>query len=141
MSSQIHDRYGKRLVQAIAGGKFVDSGDLVRIQYGGGMSANIDGVVKDCCAIEIESRVAKQVRGALLDLLCHPLSKKLLVLIPVHMNDPEATAEHCKEILKRFMKKGERADVVLLRGTGDDPKPEEDRKLIEEALKRLGCFG
>jgi hypothetical protein len=97
--------------------------------------------VKDCCAIEIESRVAKQVRGALIDLLYHPLTKKLLILIPVHMNNPEGTAEHCREILNKYITEGERADVVLLRGTGHNPKPEEDGKLVEQALKRLGCLG
>jgi hypothetical protein len=128
-------------MKAIVGDKFVDSGDLVRVQYQGGISAAIDGVVNDCCAIEIESRVAKQVRGALVDLLCHPLTKKLLVLIPEHMNNPEGTAEHCKDILSRFSREGQHAEVVLLQGTGYYPKPDEDEILIEQALKQLGCLG
>lgn len=140
MSRQIHDKYGKRLIRTIAGSKFIDSGDLVRIQYQGDISATIDGVIKGCCAIEIESRVAKQVRGALVDLLTHPLTKKLLILIPAHMNDPEGTAEHCREILDRYKDDSEQIEVVLLRGTGHDPKPDEDKGLIEQALKRVGCL-
>jgi hypothetical protein len=138
---QVHDRYGKKLVNAAVGKRFVDSGDLVRFEYGGGVSATIDGVIRDCCAIEIESRVAKQVRGALLDLLNHPLKRKLLILIPAHMYDPEATAEHCRLILERYKRSEEQIEVILLRGTGYDQRLEEDGKLIEEALRRLGCLG
>lgn len=141
MSTQIHDKYGKKLIRAIIGDKFVESGDMVRVEYQGDISATIDGVITGCCAIEIESRVAQQVRGALLDLLYHPLNKKLLILIPAHMYDPEGTAEHCREILNRYRKDGEVVEVVVLRGTGHDPKPEEDRRLVEQALKRLGCLG
>jgi hypothetical protein len=105
------------------------------------VSATIDGVIMDCCAVEIESRVAKQVRGALLDLLNHPLKRKLLILIPAHMYDPEATAEHCRLILERYKRSEEQIEVILLRGTGYDQRPDEDGKLIEEALRRLGCLG
>jgi hypothetical protein len=141
MGQQIHDKYGKSLIRTIARSKFVDSGDLVRVQYQGGISATIDGVITGCCAIEIESRVAKQVRGALLDLLYHPLTKKLLILIPAHMSDPEGTAEHCREILDRYRRDDEHIEVVLLRGTGHEPKPDEDRRLIGQALRRVGCLG
>jgi len=99
MSTRIHDKYGKDLMRAVVGDGFVDSGDAVRVLYRGGTSAAIDGVVNGCCAVEIESRVAKQVRGALVELLCHPLTKKLLVLIPEHMNNPEGTADTAKKFL------------------------------------------
>jgi len=86
--------------------------------------------------------MAKQIRGALLDLLNHPLTKKLLVLIPAHMYDRGVgTAEHCREILTRYRRDGEQIEVVALRGIGHDPKPDEDRRLIEQALRRLGCLG
>jgi hypothetical protein len=140
MNMRIHEKYGKALMKAVAGDGFVDSGDVVRVRYRGGISANIDGVLNGCCAVEIESRVEKQVRGAVIDLLCHPLAKKLLVLIPEHMNNPEGTAEMSREILDRFNREGERSEVVLLRGTGNYPKPDEDRRLIEQALKILGCL-
>jgi len=122
------------------GNKFVDRGDLVRVGYPGGISATIDGVITGCCAIEIESRVPKQVRGALIDLLSHPLPKKLLILIPAHTYNPEGTAEHCRAILDRYRKNSDQIEVVLLQGTGHDQKPDEDRGLIEQALRRLGCL-
>ena len=101
MKSQIHDKYGKKLLREIVGFRFIDKGRLVEVDYGGGITSRIDGVIDDC-AIEIESRVAKQVRGALLDLLEHPYPKKLLILIPKHMNNPEATAKHCEYILNKY---------------------------------------
>jgi len=139
MSTRIHDKYGKKLMRTIEGNKFVYSGDAVKVQYRG-VSATIDGIVNGCCAVEIESRVEKQVRGAVVDLLCHPLTKKLLILIPEHMNNPEGTAEMAIDILDRHMRETDRSEVVLLRGTGNYPKPEEDRRLIEQALKLLGCL-
>jgi hypothetical protein len=139
MSGQVHDRYGKKLMKAIAGATFVDSGNSVRVQYAGQVSAIIDGVLEGYCAIEIESRVSKQVRGALIDLLSHPLPNKLLILIPAHAYNPLGTAEHCAEILNRYRKPDERVEVVLLTGTGHNPRPLEDKALIKQALKRLGC--
>jgi hypothetical protein len=41
-------------------------------------SARIDGTVAGMVAVEIKSRVPKQVRGALLDLIMHSFTKKLL---------------------------------------------------------------
>ncbi len=54
------------------------------------------GVVGEDCAIEIEARVDKQVRRALVDLLLHHCSKKLLVLIPAWMNRPAKSKEQCE---------------------------------------------
>ena len=105
MSGQIHDNYGKTLVREIAAGRFISKGKSVRVNYGGNVSATIDGVIENCCAIEIESRTTKQVRGALLDLIEHPLPKKLLILIPAYMYNPENTVKHCLYILNRYKQK------------------------------------
>ena len=76
-SKQIHDSYGRELLREILGSRFInDTDDLVKVDYGTYISAFIDGVINNCCAIEIESRVDKQLRGALLDLLEHKLPKK-----------------------------------------------------------------
>lgn len=127
------------LFREIVGANF-DSGDSTRVLYEGGITAVIDGTINGDCAVEIESRVDKQIRGALIDLLCHSFPKKLLVLIPAHMNNPERTAIHCKEVLYRFKKPNEQVEIVLLQGSGDYPNPTEDKKLIENALKKLGCL-
>lgn len=139
MSTQIHDSYGKRLLKAVVGDRFVLRGRETKVDFRG-VTGSIDGVVKECCAVEIESRVAKQVRGALVDLLEHRLSKKLLVLIPAHMHDAEATAKHCTYILEKYASKGAVVKVVLLKGTGHVPRDSEDTQLIRQALEDLGCI-
>ena len=63
-----HDAYGKHVMRKATQGAFCDSGPQVRVNLGNGSFARIDGVVCDI-AIEAESRVSKQVRGALVDLL------------------------------------------------------------------------
>lgn len=77
-----HDEYGKRVMRQAVGSDFVDCGAAVYIDYGVGGPARIDGAIGDEVAVEIESRVSKQVRGAVLDLVCHRCPKKLLVLCP-----------------------------------------------------------
>jgi hypothetical protein len=99
-----HDEYGKRVLQQATEGIAVHYGKPVEIDYGAGQPARIDATVGDI-AVEIESRVSKQVRGALLDLICHSHPKKLLVLLPVHMSNPEITAEQCRNIMNRFCRK------------------------------------
>ena len=139
MGEQIHDKYVKGLLEEVARNLFVSKGPDVKVNYQGAISASIDGVIKDCCAIEVESRVAKQVRGALVDLLEHRLPKKLLILVPAHMNNPEATAQHCEYILEKYKQQGSMTKVILLKGTGNNPK-EEDKSLIEDTLKEMDCF-
>ncbi len=58
MKSQIHDKYGKKLLREIVGFRFIDKGRLVEVDYGGGITND--------CAIEIQ----------VLDLLEHPYPKK-----------------------------------------------------------------
>jgi hypothetical protein len=87
-------------------------------------------------AVEIEARVAKQVRGAVLDLICHAYPQKLLVLLSVHALNPALTAEQCRFILKRFVDP-DNFRVVVLSGTGVNPLLERDAELVREALSEL----
>ncbi len=136
----VHEDYGKSLLRKVAGVRFVDWRDEVVVPYEGGTSGRIDGVIEGGCAVEIESRVDKQIRGALLDLLMHPFNKKLLVIVPVHMHNPTNTRKQCEGILRQLKRPGQEAKVVLLKGTGDEPCEAEDRKLIEDALRELRCM-
>lgn len=133
-----HAEYGRRLLVNAAGEHFTDDWEATLVEYRGGTSAHIDGVIGDDCAIEIESRVAKQVRGALIDLLLHRCSKKLLVLIPAWINQPEKCKEQCEDILSRLKRASDEVRVVLLRGTGDNPMAEVDKALLKTALLDLG---
>ena len=132
-----HDSYGKTVLRKAAGDLFRDWGSEVQVSYGTKGGATIDGVVGNSIAVEIESRVPKQVRGAVLDLICHAYSKKLLVLIPVHMSNPELCAEQCRNILVRFVK-FEDYRVVVLAGTGSVDALESDAQVVRGALAELG---
>ena len=137
--AQQHDRYGKQVLQQAAGSAFEQYGASIEIDYGAGRPARIDGTVAGEVAVEVESRVGKQVRGAVLDLLCHSLSKKLLLILPVHMSDAEATATQCRKILGRFIPTKE-FRVVVLSGHGSSPRIKQDVRAVRHALGELGAI-
>jgi hypothetical protein len=91
-------------------------------------------------AVEIEARAAKQIRGALLDLICHPLPKKLLAIIPAHAQNPELTATQCRFILRRFVEE-DTFRVVVLTGTGVDERLDADTEIVRAALQDLAVEG
>lgn len=132
-----HDDYGKRVVQLATDGAVEQSGRQVEVDYGAGLPARIDAAVAGNIAIEVESRTSKQVRGAVLDLICHPYPKKLLLLLPVHMANPEVTAKQSENILARFFAR-DAFIVLLLRGRGDMPNFAYDVALVKNALAQLG---
>lgn len=131
-----HDDYGKRVLLRATNGNVIHYGPPVKVYLGAGI-ARIDGVVGGDIAIEVESRTSKQVRGAVLDLICHPYPKKLLLLLPVHMNNPQEMAEQCQHIMARFLPPM-LFRVLLLRGSGNDPHEEQDAILASDALAELG---
>ena len=131
-----HDDYGKHILRESVGGVFDAYGASVEVDYGAGMPARIDGTVAGKVAVEVESRVAKQVRGALLDLLCHDYPKKLLLLLPVHMSNAETTAHQCRSALRRLLAETD-FRVVVLHGHGSNPMLKEDVSLVRAALREL----
>ena len=133
---QPHDAYGKHVMREATQGAFCDSGLQVRVNLGDGSFASIDGVVRDV-AIEIESRVSKQVRGALVDLLLHSAPKKLLVLLPAHMSNPELCARQCRFVLERLAKPEHRYRVLVLSGHGNAPQLEADVALVCRTLEDM----
>jgi hypothetical protein len=131
-----HDEYGKQVLAKATEGAAKQYGPSVEIDYGAGQPARIDGTIGETIAVEIESRVSKQVRGAVLDLICHPYPKKLLVLLPVHMSNPAVTAAQCRTILGRFCAP-DFFHVIVLKGSGDNPQLEEDVTLLLAGLRQL----
>ncbi|HYA43261.1 MAG TPA: hypothetical protein VEF34_18310 [Syntrophobacteraceae bacterium] len=115
-------------------------GTSVQVDYGSGQPARIDGTVGGNIAVEVESRVSKQIRGAVLDLICHPYPKKLLVLLPVHMSDPEIAASQCRHIMSRFLEQSDFRVVVLV-GHGYRDAIKTDASRVTEALSQLGFTG
>ena len=136
MADQAHDVYGKSVLRAAAGSGLCEYGPDIEVDYGTPSRARLDGAVGDV-AIEVESRTSKQVRGAVLDLVLHPYPKKLLILLPVHMSNPELCANQCRHALGRFVA----ADcfrVVVASGHGHNPKLAADTALVRAALGELG---
>lgn len=131
----VHDMYGKSVLRIAAGSAFQEYGPAVFTPYGDRGGATIDGVLGTSIAVEIESRVSKQVRGALLDLICHPFPKKLLVLLPVHM-DASLCAAQCMHILDRFIEK-QSYRVVVLCGSGHAAAVQTDVARVKQAVADL----
>ncbi len=129
------DEYGKRVLYDATEGRATLNGRSVEIDYGAGPPTRVDATVGDI-AVEIESGVSKQVRGAVLDLICHPYPKKLLVLLPDHMNDGGITAEQCRNILERLCPNGS-FRVLLLKGSGSAPRLTEDTTIMAAILADL----
>ena len=132
-----HDDYGKRILRESAGGAFEADGPSVEIDYGAGLPARIDGTIAGRVAVEIESRTAKQVRGAVLDLLCHTYPKKLLLILPVHMSNAETTARQCRTAFQKFLAESD-FRVVVLRGHGSNEKVIQDTNIVRSALREFG---
>lgn len=131
----VHDDYGKAVLR-LADDTVDLHGPAVAIELGDGGIARIDGALRREVAIEVESRTAKQVRGAILDLLLHAAPKKLLILVPKHMQNPAACREHCSNILRRFVLDHDYR-VVLLEGTGEAQRLEPDAVIVRQALAEL----
>ena len=82
----IHDGYGKAVMSRLLGTRW-SSDDYRRSIAEAGVRADLDGVItaKNSpaveCAVEIEARVYKQIRGSIVDLALHPAPRKLLLVI------------------------------------------------------------
>lgn len=142
MSARVsHDAYGKRVLHLAADPNFDGSREACRVDYGGAQKTGgfIDGTARGCVAIEVESRTSKQVRGAVLDLICHPFPKKLLVLIDVHAYNTELLSQQCANIFDRFepFVLAGSYRVVTLKGNGANDCCEEDAARVKSALNDL----
>jgi hypothetical protein len=129
-----HYEYGYQVLQAATEGRATLNGPPVEIDYGPGPPAHVCATVGEI-AIEIE-KTEKQIRGAVLDLICHAHPKKLLVLMPDHMTSRGITAEQCRTILKRFCSEGCFC-VMVLRGSGNMPRLADDAADMAAVLADL----
>jgi hypothetical protein len=133
----VHDEYGKQIMRAAVGKAYRDGGGSVQVNYSAGQPARIDGMIGNEIAVEIESRVSKQIRGAVLDLICHRYPKKLLVILPVHMSDAEIAALQCRHIMARFLQP-KNFCVLVLEGSGNKAAIASDAERLRRALHELG---
>jgi len=145
-----HDEYGKRLFADILVKRWITRLDDKRFVQMGGVRAGLDAIIlsEDLahvqCAVEIEAKTYKQMRGAMLDLAWHPAPRKLFVVILAQpqIGSEEKARAHCMFVWERLTK-GQSIpfELTVLKGTGADPMKETDRQLLAEALKKLGLLG
>jgi hypothetical protein len=131
------DRYGKEELRAAASDAFIHCGPSVLVNYGDSRPCRIDGTVGDRIAVEVESRYAKHIRGAVLDLLVHPYPQKLLILLPDNIFGSADFAYQCTQALGLFLAR-ERFEVILLARPGESGNFERDVESVRAALKELG---
>jgi hypothetical protein len=123
------DTYAKEVLRAIASEAFVYNGPSVLVNYGDGRPCRIDGTVGGSHRSRSGTGYAKQVRGAVLDLLVHPY--------PKHMYDSATCAYQCKLAFGHFLAP-ERFRVVVLNETHTNGNLDADTKLVRSALSDLG---
>jgi hypothetical protein len=132
----VHDGYGKRvLLKATNGAASIFRTPAHAVNYGAGQ-AQIDVVVEDI-AVEIAASTGKQVRASVLDLICHPYQKKLLVLMPSVSQMTSGTAQQCDNIIARFCPNTP-FRVIVIRGSGNNPQLDHDGAIVASALAELG---
>lgn len=137
----VHDQYVKELLEKIFRSNYRTQKDYTYVKYAEG-SAQIDGVItfpEDEIAVEIESCTAKQVRGAILDLFFHRARKKLLIIVPEHMYNPQALKKDAEYILNTLRKIRPEIEfkIIILKGSGNDRRQDEDLRIPRDAIAEL----
>ena len=141
------DTYYKSLLSEILGNRWRCQFDFHahrKVQIGP-ICADLDGVIVDergsvICAVEIESRNAKQIRGSMLDLALHSAPKKLLLIDPSNIKRGKSMDErvrdcqlHFDEVWRRLQPVNPgQIEIVVLDRNG--------KSLVSAALERLGIL-
>jgi hypothetical protein len=143
-----HDEYGKKLLAEILGSRWSSTSPQRSIAWGP-VRADLDGIIKTpdgksaLCAVEIEAKVYKQIRGAMLDLANHPAPKKLLVIIRAQkaLGSEDKIRGHCEDVWKEigYDNPGD-FKLVVLKGTGKLQAPDADKELLVRGLCELGVI-
>ena len=136
-SPRIHEEYGRQILSMVAGATFDALGEDTLIDYGAGRRSQVTGVIDGSIVVKVESGTPKEIRNGVLDLICHRLPKKFLIIIPVHTSNPEIAATQCQNIMSRFLPFGD-FRVLVVAGSGKDPRPDQDSELVRSAIKDLG---
>ena len=131
--------YGKQVINEATEGLARFYGGSVEVSFGAGMPVHVAAAVGDI-AVEIGAGASRALRGTVLDLICHPSAKKLLLLVPDQLVNTAATAEQCRNILGRFCPAG-CFRVVVLKGNGGAPNLVEDAATVAGVLSGLRAGG
>jgi hypothetical protein len=131
--------YGQQVLQAATEGRAALYGPSVEIDYGAGLPAHVFATVGNI-VIDIESKVEKQLRGAVLDLLFHSYPKKLLILVTDQTTIREVAAEQCRHIMRRFIPESS-FRVLVLKGSSSSARLSDDAADLAAVLADLGNGG
>ncbi len=143
-----HDSYGKRLIANVVGqGWSADS--YARSITLEGIRADLDGIIRTPdlktveWAVEIETRLPKQLRGTIVDLALHPAPNKLLILIemPPQLPDAAKAARHLKHVWQRLMgSEFGRFEIVVLPGIWSTDREKQHEAILRNELTNLGIL-
>ena len=129
----IHDKYGKKVMQRAFGKTFNPNPGPISFGIDAG-TFKIDGIIGEDIAVEIESLASKQARGAIVDIICHPFPKKLVVLIEKYGN--KYTENQCRVLLDKFAPDVVK-QVITLHGSGTNEKISDDVQAVKDAVEKL----
>jgi hypothetical protein len=143
-----HGEYVKHMLAELLGDRFCTWFEELRSYDMGGVKADLDGLVRSAdrsevqCAVEIEAKGFKQIRGAILDLAWHTAPKKLLIVVKAQpqlkSKNTEQVRAHCNYVWGKLLEgKANIFGLVVLEGTGSEPMERVDRNLLESALREL----
>ncbi len=144
-----HAEYAKRILTELLGKRFCTWFEATRCYDLGGVKADLDGLIRSedlstvQCAVEVEARNYKQIRGAIVDLAWHPAPKKLLVVLKAQpqLKSTEQVRAHCTYVWNKLVGMQKTPfGLAVLEGTGADPQPQTDRALLTQTLKALGLI-
>ncbi len=144
----IHERYGKDVLNKALKSFYGKTLEEHKLDIEScRMTIRIDGVImsrakKKLCAVEIEARTPKQIRGAVLDLVLYnqreDCRRNLLMIIPT------PTHNYCKDDEKKFCKLLRllsnpivKNKVIVLNGNGISKRLRSD---VQEVKKELSIF-
>ena len=134
-----HDKYGKELLASVLGERWVTWLEDARFVDMAGVRAGLDGIIRSSdrskveCAVEVEAKNYKQIRGSILDLAWHPAPKKLLVVIRAQkeLKDENQVRRHCGYVWEKLASnRCGNFKLVVLKGTGAQPLPEIGRPRV-----------
>ncbi len=128
------DDHWKRVIHEATNGGALLEDEADEVMYGPALVDKIDATFRDV-AIEAAPDESKKVSGALLNLICHPYPRKLLILLPPH-KACGSSAGMSEAILSRLCRAGSYR-VVLLNGGGEAAHFAGDAAIVAAALRAL----
>ncbi len=145
-----HADYVKRMLTELLGKRFCTWFEPTRSYELGGVKADLDGLIRSedlsrvQCAVEVEARNYKQIRGAIVDLAWHPAPKKLLVVLKAQpqLKSTDQVRAHCTYVWNKLVADQQTPfGLAVLEGTAADPQPEVDGPLLIQTLQALELIG